>query len=105
MGLRGRQHCTLPGLFLARGAIAELPRSRCRGARVGLPEGVSSNRHLIPSWGTGHQLTRTARAVVICLSSLAIITIGSKGMSCTPSNRNVTRQVTVNVTCFMPGRE
>ena len=47
--------------------------------------------------------TRTARAVAMGLSSVAVMTIGANGTSITPSKRKVTRHVTVRVTCFVPG--
>ena len=47
--------------------------------------------------------TRTARAVAMGLSSVAVMTIRASGTSITPSKRKVTRHVTVRVTCFVPG--
>jgi hypothetical protein len=60
---------------------------------TGRPKGASAHTHR----------TRTALAVAIGLSSEAVMTIGANGTLVTPSNRNVTRHVTVTVTCLLPG--
>ena len=77
----------------ARAWVADWCREWSHMRLTGRPKGASAHTHR----------TRTALAVAIGLSSDAVMTIGANGTLVTPSNRNVTRHVTVTVTCLEPG--